>query len=64
MGRVCNGPRVLWAEFAMGRDVPEPLDLGHANFGRCRPLDVRGIRPGPTEHRPLDHTSFLLKIEK
>ena len=24
MGRVCNGPRVLWAEFAMGRDVPEP----------------------------------------
>ena len=55
---------MLWAEFVMGRDVPEPLDLGHANFGRCRPLDVRGIRPGPTEHRPLDHTSFLLKIEK
>ena len=24
MGRVCNGPRVLWAEFVMGRDVPEP----------------------------------------
>ena len=23
MGRVCNGPRVLWAEFVMGRDVPE-----------------------------------------
>ena len=25
MGRVCNGPRVLWAEFVMGRDVPEPI---------------------------------------
>ena len=24
LGRVCNGPRVLWAEFVMGRDVPEP----------------------------------------
>ena len=24
MGRVCNGPRLLWAEFVMGRDVPEP----------------------------------------
>ena len=24
MGRFCNGPRVLWAEFVMGRDVPEP----------------------------------------
>ena len=25
MGRVCNGPRVQWAEFVMGRDVPEPI---------------------------------------
>ena len=24
MGRVCNGPRVLWAEFVTGQDVPEP----------------------------------------
>ena len=24
MGRVCNGPRMLWAEFVMGRNVPEP----------------------------------------
>ena len=24
MGRVCNGPKLLWAEFVMGRDVPEP----------------------------------------
>ena len=24
MGRVCDGPRVLWTEFVMGRDVPEP----------------------------------------
>ena len=24
MGRVCNGPRLLWAEFVLGRDVPEP----------------------------------------
>ena len=27
MGRVCNGPRLLWAEFVMGRDVPEPYYL-------------------------------------
>ena len=24
MGLVCTGPRVLWAEFVMGRDIPEP----------------------------------------
>ena len=24
MGRICNGPRLLWAEFVMGRDVLEP----------------------------------------
>ena len=24
MGQVCNGPRLLWTEFVMGRDVPEP----------------------------------------
>ena len=24
MGRICYGPRLLWAEFVMGRDVPEP----------------------------------------
>ena len=23
MGRVCQGPSLLWAEFVMGRDVPE-----------------------------------------
>ena len=24
MGLVCIGPRVLWAKFVMGQDVPEP----------------------------------------
>ena len=23
MGRLCQGPSLLWAEFVMGRDVPE-----------------------------------------
>ena len=23
MGRVCQGPSLSWAEFVMGRDVPE-----------------------------------------
>ena len=27
IGRVSNGPRLLWAEFVMGRDVPEPADM-------------------------------------
>ena len=25
MGRVCYGPSLSWAEFVMGRDVPESL---------------------------------------
>ena len=25
MARVCYGPSLSWAEFAMGRDVPESL---------------------------------------
>ena len=25
MGRVCQGPSLSWAEFVMGRDVPESL---------------------------------------
>ena len=28
MGRVCQGPSLSWAEFVMGRDVPESLQLG------------------------------------
>ena len=27
MGRVCQGPSLSWAEFVMGRDVPESLIL-------------------------------------
>ena len=26
MGRVCYGPSLSWAEFVMGRDVPESYD--------------------------------------
>ena len=25
MGRVCQGPSLSWAEFVMGRDVPESI---------------------------------------
>ena len=25
MGRVCQGPSLSWAEFVMGRDVPEAI---------------------------------------
>ena len=25
MGRVCQGPSLSWAEFVMGRDVPESV---------------------------------------
>ena len=35
MGRVCNGPRVLWAEFVMGRDVPEPNELARDIFSKA-----------------------------
>ena len=27
MGRVCYGPSLSWAEFVMGRDVPESNQL-------------------------------------
>ena len=27
MGRVCQGPSLSWAEFVMGRDVPESLHV-------------------------------------
>ena len=27
MGRVCQGPSLSWAEFVMGRDVPESNSL-------------------------------------
>ena len=27
MGRVCQGPSLSWAEFVMGRDVPESFVL-------------------------------------
>ena len=27
MGRVCQGPSLSWAEFFMGRDVPESIKL-------------------------------------
>ena len=26
MGRVCQGPSLSWADFVMGRDVPESSD--------------------------------------
>ena len=26
MGRVCQGPSLSWAEFVMGRDVPESTE--------------------------------------
>ena len=28
MGRVCQGPSLSWAEFVMGRDVPESFCPG------------------------------------
>ena len=27
MGRVCHGPSLSWADFVMGRDVPESIQL-------------------------------------
>ena len=27
LGRVCQGPSLSWAEFVMGRDVPESTKL-------------------------------------
>ena len=27
MGRVCQGPSLSWAEFVMGRDVPESMNV-------------------------------------
>lgn len=30
MGRVCNGPSLLWTDLAMGRDMP---DQGKPKFG-------------------------------
>ena len=29
MGRVCQGPSLSWAEFVMGRDVPESTQGGN-----------------------------------
>ena len=29
MGRVCYGPSLSWAEFVMGRDVPESISNVH-----------------------------------
>ena len=29
MGRVCQGPSLSWAEFVMGRDVPESFQVVH-----------------------------------
>ena len=39
MGRVCQGPSLSWAEFVMGRDVPEsffpPWFLEWESFSDC-----------------------------
>ena len=32
MGRVCQGPSLSWAEFVMGRDVPESLRIVHSLY--------------------------------
>ena len=36
MGRVCYGPSLSWAEFVMGRDVPESVQGVRSN-PRLRP---------------------------
>ena len=35
MGRVCYGPSLSWAEFVMGRDVPESLVQGSTTLPQC-----------------------------
>ena len=35
MGRVCYGPSLSWAEFVMGRDVPESLLADHVPVLSC-----------------------------
>ena len=32
MGRVCYGPSLSWAEFVMGRDVPESKHLSQSHM--------------------------------
>ena len=36
MGRVCQGPSLSWAEFVMGRDVPESFDQHFVIFATIR----------------------------
>ena len=45
MGRVCNGPRLLWAEFVMGRDVPEPVSTIERLVRRLRETGRVADRP-------------------
>ena len=38
MGRVCQGPSLSWAEFVMGRDVPESCVVKIFCGVLCSPL--------------------------
>ena len=46
MGRVCYGPSLSWAEFVMGRDVPESSSkrdrvvFGRVVFGASCPVSL------------------------
>ena len=47
MGRLCQGPSLLWAEFVMGRDVPESIliagNVREDMVGMCRVVVVRAL---------------------
>ena len=47
MGRVCYGPSLSWAEFVMGRDVPESLIF--ALFSRDLTMRARALPVGDND---------------
>ena len=45
MGRVCQGPSLSWAEFVMGRDVPESRNqLNLSIFDTPRQITVKSSK--------------------
>ena len=55
MGRVCHGPSLLWAEFVMGRDVPE-------SFGPVLPGGHECEGPKLSFHIPRPVAPVLYKL--
>ena len=70
MGRVCDGPRVLWAEFVMGQDVPDPVPYftlvrcGVVRFKAlviaCRTYKIFCTMSG--KFQTLPHSRYMLHV--